>query len=275
MSRIERGKNVRENDIAPAGIRQGSTRTEKTPARTASSASFSRRASSTGTLRMLSPRSSPAGSLSGPAASSEPASWSDARCARCASWNASEFGVGPLTSSAIVNSSNSISVKRLARLEQGLQAAEHCHPADTGDGGCRLRCALEPVVDDREQARSVVLRLDLPRDAALVLVCKLGAVARTPAVHELARRVVLVDRLVAPDVAARAERRVVVRGDRDARAVEVALGELRLGYRLPDRLGRRLDDDVVDLRRLHFCRRRHAVLLQFVLEVCERRHVAR
>ncbi len=52
-SRIERGKNVRENDIAPAGICQGSTRTENTPARTASSASFSRRASSTGTLRII------------------------------------------------------------------------------------------------------------------------------------------------------------------------------------------------------------------------------
>src|ERR671937_658536 len=181
MSRIERGKNVRENDIAPAGILQGSTRTEKTPARTASSASLSRRASSTGTLRMVIPRSSPAGSLSGPAASNEPASWSDARCARCASWNASEFGVGRLTRSAIVNSSNSISGKRLARLEQRLQAAEHGHPAETGDGGCRLRCAFEPVVDDREQARSVILRLKLPSGAALVLVREFGAVARAPA----------------------------------------------------------------------------------------------
>src|SRR5436190_3186599 len=196
---MERGKNVGANDNAPAGIRHGSTRTVKTPARTASSASFSRRASSTPTLRMLSPRSSPAGSLSGPAASSEPASWSDARCGRCASWGASEFGVGPLTSSAIVNSSNSISAERLAGLEQRLQPAEHEHPAAC-DAGSGLRRALELVVRHGQERVAAFLRLDLPGDAARLLRGELRVPLRAPLVHEAARRFLLEDRLVAPGV---------------------------------------------------------------------------
>src|SRR5437773_9355090 len=157
---------------------------------------------------MLSPRSSPAGSRSGPAASSEPASWSDARCARCASCSASEFGVGPLTSSAIVNSSNSISGERFARLQQRLQTAQDAHPADAGNTRRRLRRAFELIVDDGQQRDAAVLLLDLPRHAALVLLRELGVVHRAPAVHELAWRVELDRARVAPRAAVRAERAV-------------------------------------------------------------------
>src|SRR5215210_998912 len=52
--------------------------------------------------------------------------------------------------------------KRLARLEQRLEAAEHAHPARAGDARRRLRRAFEPIVHDREEAHAVLAGLDLP-----------------------------------------------------------------------------------------------------------------
>src|SRR5215469_9518966 len=59
--------------------------------------------------------------------------------------------------------------ERLSSLEQGLEAAEHVHPAVAGHALGGLRCALELVVDDRQQRRPVLLGLDLPADAARLL----------------------------------------------------------------------------------------------------------
>src|SRR5581483_1729603 len=108
----------------------------------------------------------------------------------------------------------------------------------------------EPVVHDREQAHAALLRLDLPCDAALVLLGERRVVERPPAVDEPARRVELERRRVAPDLAPRTAGVVALGRDRDRGAVEVAPGELGLRDRVPDLLGARLDEHLVDLRRL-------------------------
>src|SRR5919201_147401 len=117
--------------------------------------------------------------------------------------------------------------KWLPRLEQRLEAAEYVHPANAGNARGRLRRALELVVDDAEEAEAAVLRLDLPGYPACLLGGHVRVVERAPAVHEPPRRVVIEHVLVAPQLVVGAERAVVVRGDRDPRAVEVARGELR------------------------------------------------
>src|SRR5262245_53740676 len=68
--------------------------------------------------------------------------------------------------------------QRRAGLEQGLEAGEHAHPARPGDACGRLRRVLELVVDEREQRRAVVLRLELPGHPALGLGAKLLAPLR-------------------------------------------------------------------------------------------------
>src|SRR5579872_2236359 len=72
--------------------------------------------------------------------------------------------------------------KRLAGLEERLQVREDEHPAHAGDVRRRLRRALEAVVDDREERRAAVLRLELPRDAARLLRGEDGVVAGDPLV---------------------------------------------------------------------------------------------
>src|SRR5581483_7556746 len=82
--------------------------------------------------------------------------------------------------------------ERLPGLEQRLQAAEHEHPA-SGDALRRLRRAFELVVHDGELRVAAVLRLDLPRDAAVLLDGGLRVVERAPSVDEAVRWVDLDD----------------------------------------------------------------------------------
>src|SRR5207249_8128049 len=89
------------------------------------------------------------------------------------------------------------------RLEQRLQAREHEHPALAGDALGSLRRALEPVVHEREQARSVLARVDLPGDAARLLRRELRVVVRDPLVHEPPRRIFLEDGLLPAHAALR------------------------------------------------------------------------
>src|SRR5207244_10960678 len=81
--------------------------------------------------------------------------------------------------------------ERAAGLEQRLQAAEDHHPADAGDAFGGLGCALELVVRDCQLAVAAFLRLDLPGDAARLLLGELGVVERAPAVYEPPRRLEL------------------------------------------------------------------------------------
>src|SRR5688572_9384819 len=60
--------------------------------------------------------------------------------------------------------------QRTARLHERLQAAQYAHPALTGDLLGGLRRVLELVVHQREQADAVFALLDLPGDAARLLV---------------------------------------------------------------------------------------------------------
>src|SRR5207302_9205589 len=79
--------------------------------------------------------------------------------------------------------------ERRAGLEQRLQAAEDERPA-AGDVLRGLRRFLEAVVRDSDERESAFV-LDLPRDAACRLRCRLGVVERAPLVDEAVRRLVL------------------------------------------------------------------------------------
>ena len=137
---------------------------------------------------------------------------------------------------------------RLARLEQRLQPGEDVHPAGARDARRGLRRAFEPVVDDREQRTpsscgsiSHVTRLGSSCGQLLV-------VARAPLVHEPARRVDSSTGLVDPLLAVGPSAGGASGATSIAGAVEVPPGELGLRDRLPDRLGGRLDEHLVDLR---------------------------
>src|SRR5262245_13266786 len=197
-SATECGKRVCANDIAPAGTCQDKIFSANRPACTAGSAPFNRRASSGAARSTVRPLKS--GSSSGPAASTWPCSCSVARWSRCASCNAaaavsSSCGAsGRSSSNTTVNSSNSIPLcERLARFQQGLEPADDAHPARPRDACRRPRCALELVVDDRQQTDAVLARLDLPRDPARLLGGQLGVPLRAPAVDKPPRRVELED----------------------------------------------------------------------------------
>src|SRR5262249_57576061 len=119
---------------------------------------------------------------------------------RCAWWKGaggvwwSCGGCGRRSSNTTVNSSNSIPLcERLARFQQGLEPADDAHPARARDACRRPRCALELVVDDRQQTDAVLARLDLPRDPARLLGGQLGVPLRAPAVDKPPRRGALED----------------------------------------------------------------------------------
>src|SRR4029453_9740358 len=102
----------------------------------------------------------------------------------------------------------------------------------------------------REQAEAAVLEFDLPGHPARFLARQVRVVEGTPSVHEALWWVELVHRLVGLHAAVRSPGAVSVGRVLDPRLVEVARRELRLGDRIPDRLGRCLDEHLVHLRRL-------------------------
>src|SRR6266849_3769891 len=157
--------------------------------------------------------------------------------------------------------SHCLRAERLARLEQGLQAAEDVHPA-TSDVLGRLRCALELVVHDRQLRDAAFLRLDLPAHAARLLSCSLLVVERPPRVAEPSWRIRVQNLAVDPELLPVLRPTAVWRTGLEPRvneaAVEVAARELRLRDRLPDLLRACLDEHRVDLD-VRLDHRAHAV----------------
>src|SRR5919197_5823971 len=125
--------------------------------------------------------------------------------------------------------------QRLAGLEQRLETAEHVHPAAC-NALRRLRSAFELVMRHRESRDAAFLLIDLPRHPARRFLGELGVIERPPAVHQPARGILFEDRFVAPELTFRTERAAPAVRELDTGRVEVLLGELRIGDRLPDLL---------------------------------------